>query len=263
MEMKVFLWSLAAVLTLSSAVSSPVETPRERHIIHPLRQLSGSGGSPPSGVTCASWRFGVETNSVRGWTTVPRRCERYVGHYMLGDRYRQDSAAVTAEAAAYAEGLRLNGNGKDVWIFDIDETSLSNLPYYAHHGFGAEEYNSTTFNEWVNTGKAPALPESLKLYKKVLSLGVKVVFLTGRGEESREITSANLRRAGFEQWEKLLLRGEGDKRTALAYKSSERKKLRREGYRIVGNIGDQWSDILGKAQGGRTFKLPDPMYYLN
>jgi predicted secreted acid phosphatase len=37
---------------------------------------------------------------------------------------------------AYAEGLKLASNGKEVWVFDIDETSLSNLPYYAKHGFG-------------------------------------------------------------------------------------------------------------------------------
>ena len=38
--------------------------------------------------------------------------------------------------------------------------------------------------------------------------------------------------------------------------------LEQNGYRIVGNIGDQWSDILGTNTGYRTFKLPDPMYYV-
>ncbi|KAF4373047.1 hypothetical protein G4B88_008840 [Cannabis sativa] len=28
------------------------------------------------------------------------------------------------------------GNGKDLWIFDIDETLFSILPYYADHGYG-------------------------------------------------------------------------------------------------------------------------------
>jgi len=51
-------------------------------------------------------------------------------------------------------------------------------------------------------------------------------------------------------------------KTAVQYKSSERKKLEEEGYRIVGNIGDQWSDILGTNIGERTFKLPDPLYYI-
>ncbi|WOK92534.1 acid phosphatase 1-like [Canna indica] len=47
------------------------------------------------------------------------------------------------------------------------------------------------------------------------------------------------------------------------FKSSERAKLVESGLRIVGNIGDQWSDILGSPEGDRTFKLPDPMYYIS
>jgi hypothetical protein len=47
------------------------------------------------------------------------------------------------------------------------------------------------------------------------------------------------------------------------YKSAERKKLEKKGYTIIGNIGDQWSDLLGANAGNRTFKLPDPMYYIS
>jgi len=38
--------------------------------------------------------------------------------------------------------------------------------------------------------------------------------------------------------------------------------LEEEGWRIIGNSGDQWSDILGTNTGDRTFKLPDPLYYI-
>ena len=56
--------------------------------------------------------------------------------YMLGGHYRRDSRAVVNEAIADAEGLKLSGEGKEVWVFDVDETTVSNLPYYAKHGFG-------------------------------------------------------------------------------------------------------------------------------
>ena len=72
----------------------------------------------------------------------------------------------------------------------------------------------------------------------------------------------NLRRQGYSGWEKLLLKPLGFKGTAIAFKSGERRKLQDAGYVIVGNIGDQWSDILGAPEGARTFKLPDPMYYI-
>jgi len=69
-----------------------------------------------------------------------------------------------------------------------------------------EPYNDTLFNEWVDLGAAPALPESKKLYKKLLSLGIKIAFLTGRPLKQTEITAKNLRRAGYNKWEKLILK---------------------------------------------------------
>ncbi|XP_052157096.1 acid phosphatase 1-like [Oryza glaberrima] len=238
-------------------------------IIHALRPLLGSGGqlAARAGVACDSWRLGVEAHNVIGWKTVPARCEGYVGHYMLGGHYRRDSAVVVDEAIAYAESLQLAGNGKEIWVFDIDETSLSNLPYYAKHGFGATLYNDTSFREYVAEGSAPALPETRRLYRRLLQLGVKPVFLTGRTEDQRNITITNLRRQGYSGWMKLLLKpavhAAGELQgSAVAYKSGERQKLEDAGFAIVGNIGDQWSDILGTPEGARTFKLPDPMYYI-
>ncbi|RVW89335.1 Acid phosphatase 1 [Vitis vinifera] len=242
-----------ALISLSLGIS---------HEIHLLRPRLGSGGHPASNLSCPSWRLAVETNNIINWETVPQACESYVGHYMLGHQYRQDSRVVVYEAIAYAESLKLGGDGKDVWVFDIDETTLSNLPYYAENGFGAEVFNATSFNEWVMKGEAPALPESLKLYNKLVSLGIKVVFLTGKGEDERNVTVANLKKVGYHTWEKLILRKSSDGSTALVYKSNQRKKVEESGYKIVGNMGDQWSDILGTNTGNRTFKLPDPMYYI-
>lgn len=38
--------------------------------------------------------------------------------------------------------------------------------------------------------------------------------------------------------------------------------LQAEGYIIWGNVGDQWSDLQGDCVGNRTFKLPNPMYFV-
>lgn len=124
----------AGAWDLRADVSAPV--------IHALRPLVSSTGDlgVHAGMPCDSWRLAVEANNKRDWATVPASCEGYVGNYMLGGHYRRDSRAVVDEAVAYAEGLKLGGNGKEVWVFDIDETSLSNLPYYAKHGFGYVTY---------------------------------------------------------------------------------------------------------------------------
>lgn len=49
---------------------------------------------------------------------------------------------------------------------------------------------------------------------------------------------------------------------ATIYKSEKRSEMVKEGYRILGNSGDQWSDLLGSAISNRSFKLPNPMYYI-
>ncbi|GMN37110.1 hypothetical protein TIFTF001_006543 [Ficus carica] len=255
---------LVTLLGATTAQAGGFDYPVITNQIHLLRPKLGAGGSFIDGVSCLSWRFGVETNNIIDWKTVPEECEDYVGNYMLGDQYRNDSQVVTREAFRYAKSLNLTNDGKNVWVFDIDETTLSNLPYYAKHGFGAEPYNETSYDEWVAEEKAPALPESLKLYKKLRSFGIKIVFLTGRKENTRTATENNLKSVGYQTWEQLILKPSEYSGTSVEYKSGERKKLEEEGgYRIVGNMGDQWSDLLGTNPGIRTFKLPDPMYYIS
>ena len=50
--------------------------------------------------------------------------------------------------------------------------------------------------------------------------------------------------------------------SAVTFKSDIRRQIEKEGYRIWGNVGDQWSDLEGDCSGNRTFKLPNPMYFV-
>ncbi|OWM76523.1 acid phosphatase 1-like [Punica granatum] len=255
---------LAVFFALTFAASNAKEIPDQ---IHPLRPQSGAAGRKIPGVHCLSWRLAVETDNIRNWDVVPQVCENYVGHYMLGGQYRMDCYAAAAAAYEYAKSLTLGKDGKDVWIFDVDETALSNLPYYARpdNAFGAKEYNETTFQEWEKEGKAPAVPAVLDLYKKLLKLGFKIVFISGKAESLRKITTQNMHNVGYHTWEKLVLKSAEEKAESLKayqYKSRERTKLVKKGYRILGNLGDQWSDIIGAHVGNRTFKLPNPMFYI-
>ncbi|KAL6006050.1 hypothetical protein ACLOJK_040095 [Asimina triloba] len=127
----------------------------------------------------------------------------------------------------------------------------------------AEGTNETAFDEWVELAKAPALPASLSLYEELRNLGFRFVLLTGRNEYQRNATIENLLDAGYSSWERLILRGASEEsETALVYKSGRRKELEEEGYRIHGSSGDQWSDFLGDPMAARSFKLPNPMYYI-
>lgn len=55
---------------------------------------------------------------------------------------------------------------------------------------------------------------------------------------------------------------EDECKNAQRFKSEIRSKLISKGYRIVGIIGDQWSSIEGLPSAKRSFKLPNPMYYV-
>nr|AUS89417.1 vegetative storage protein 2 [Sesuvium portulacastrum] len=212
---------------------------------------------------CTSWRFAVESNNLRPWKKIPLECADYVKDYVTGRAYKMDLDRVSNEASFFARSVQIGDDGNDVWVFDVDETLISHLPYYAQHGYGLEEFDSVAFDEWVDKAMAPSIEPSLRLYEEVMSLGFKVFLLTGRSEKQRDVTVQNLLNVGFKNWDKLILRGAEDHgKLATVYKSEKRIEMVKDGYRILGNSGDQWSDLLGSAMSTRSFKLPNPMYYI-
>ncbi len=69
-----------------------------------------------------------------------------------------------------------------------------------------ELFDLEEFDKWVAKAMAPAIEASLKLYEEVLGLGFKVFLLTGRSEKQRGFIVKNLNDAGFQNWDKLILR---------------------------------------------------------
>lgn len=86
---------------------------------------------------CESWRVNVEVNNIREFEVVPEECVEYIGKYMTSTQYKVDSARALDECTLYLNSFfQLTGDGKDGWIFDIDDTLLSTVPYYKKHHFG-------------------------------------------------------------------------------------------------------------------------------
>jgi predicted secreted acid phosphatase len=124
-------------------------------------------------------------------------------------------------------------------------------------------YDSKVFDAWVQSAQAPAISGSLRVYKEAQKLGVSVFFITGRHEDERDATERNLRAQGFENWRELTLRpASGGSQSTSDYKSSARGQIVAQGYRIVLNVGDQWSDLKGKPEAEYSVKYPDPFYFL-
>lgn len=145
-------------------------------------------------------------------------------------------------------------------VLDIDETTLSNYEEMAKADFA---YDSNVFNAWVESAKAPAIPGTLRLYQEAQRLGVSVFFLTGRPETQRAVTEQNLRSQGFQNWQQLILRSAAEAAgPAQQYKSAQRAAIAAQGYRIVLNVGDQWSDLKGTPEAEFSVKYPDPYYFI-
>lgn len=50
--------------------------------------------------------------------------------------------------------------------------------------------------------------------------------------------------------------------TVTEYKSGDRSQIVAKGYRIVLNVGDQMSDLLGNPEADHSVKLPNPFYLI-
>jgi acid phosphatase len=163
-------------------------------------------------------------------------------------------AFLTRRAARREQGEKL------AMVLDIDETSLTNWEELLKADFA---YDDKAFTVWEETAKAPALGGTLRLYKAAQRLGVSVFFITGRPEGERAATERNLKAQGYEGWQGLALRPEHPKTQSTAeYKSGERAKIVAQGYTLVLNAGDQWSDLKGKPEAEYSVKYPNPFYYI-
>ncbi|CAA6661889.1 unnamed protein product [Spirodela intermedia] len=194
------------------------------------------------GVGCLSWRVAVETGNLRGG-----------GRYMVGGEYQRELEAVVEQIYRYMEGVVVSGDGRDAWVLDVDDTCLSNLRYYQGKRFGGEPFDPTGFRRWAERRVCPAIPPMLRLVRNLVKKGFKVFLLTGRDSESLgRTTSENLHTQGFVGYERLVMSvQDGGEEAAGA-----------GGVQDMGQRGDQWTDLLGDHPGDRTFKLPNPMYFV-
>jgi acid phosphatase len=101
------------------------------------KRRNGVGSSSSLKNYCEGWRINVEVNNIRGFDVVPQECVEYIKKYMTSSQYKADSERAIEEVKLYLSSCcTVKGDGKDAWIFDVDDTLLSTVPYYKKHGFG-------------------------------------------------------------------------------------------------------------------------------
>ena len=150
-----------------------------------------------------------------------------------------------------------HSNKKPALVLDIDDTSLSLYYYERILGFDLTQKEIAFIMEKTNP---PAIQATLSLYNFAKNHGIAVFFISGRHEAWRAAAVRSLQAAGYKNWDGLYLRPDNyNYKSIIPFKSSTRKLLRSQGYNIIGNIGDQVSDLVGENI-QCAFKLPNPYY---
>ncbi|MFJ3381948.1 HAD family acid phosphatase [Curtobacterium sp. NPDC090217] len=160
----------------------------------------------------------------------------------------------------------LDADDTTLWTYDMEVADM-------HFVFDPAEQDV-----WVQDQRFPATPSMVGLVNTASAMGFTVFGLTGRNDDQKAATVANLTKVGYQgftsddfftKWT-----GVGASQqpsyitcatascTTVEYKAQTRKHIEQDlGYDIALNIGDQWSDLQG-GYADRNLKLPNPTYYL-
>jgi hypothetical protein len=208
------------------------------------------------------------------------------GTFAADSNYAEEASSVAA-AGKRRISVPHHTKGTKAILLDVDDTSLATWNYEI---FSNWAYNPATNADYVLNQRFPAVPGMVDLVKTAEREGYAIFFLTGRGAAQEQATLGNLTEdgvgvdAGYPK-PTTLSNGEdglftkpavanypdylkqacaGDPNgscTTIHYKSATRAHIESLGYDIVANFGDQFSDLKG-GYADRTFKLPNPNYYL-
>jgi predicted secreted acid phosphatase len=243
----------------------------------PLVQLSDGGGGLPYLGSATSYNAGALTQVLTQYhdsgvydsgiaaidAVAVKWLSRFHDQRSAAASQHASKARTRARAAHHTPGQDRRGGQKQWWkkkqaiVFDVDETVLSNYSAIVADGF---VYGPKSQAEAVDE-IGVAIKPSLDLYNLARSKGIDVFFITGRPEAQRAPTEDNLKREGFTDYKQAILKPAGFTGTTVAYKSGARKAIEDQGYDIVANVGDQYSDLAGGHADG-AFKLPNPFYFL-
>jgi predicted secreted acid phosphatase len=267
----------AAASAQSTGQTIPVPDPILTKLGHtPMVELwDGGGGLPYLGATApynaGDWQdaltkyhdSGVYTSQLAKVDKVAaqwlRRAQGFK-KFAFKKRFFHRSArkALLAMGHGHHKKHGHHGNRKKLAVvFDIDETVLSNFS-----AIKADNYKFGPKSQAEATDEiGEAIEPSLDLFNLAKKKGYSIFLITGRREDVRDHTASNLAREGFTGYKQLILRPVGGGGTTVDYKAGERAKIEHQGYKIVANVGDQYSDLAG-GHSQVVFKLPNPFYFL-
>jgi len=184
-----------------------------------------------------------------------RTAKDIVKEYYESGKYDEELNGVIRDAKEQFSKIKIHKNS--VVIFDVDETALNNYGLAKQMDFG---YVYDLNKKWNKELKAPAIPQVKDLYEFLLGKGINLIFLTGRNYTEYDVTYENLMKVGYTKFDTLITQREDElKLKSQEFKSRKRTELTNQGYEIIGNIGDQWTDLNGPYS-GIQIKIPNYLY---
>jgi predicted secreted acid phosphatase len=231
-------------------------------------------------------------NQITNLDVLRQQIRNYYGDPLgTGVSSADSNYAKEAQSVAAAGERWLSANhkvhGTKAIVLDVDDTTLET---YNYEIFSNWAFNPTTNGEFVTDQKFPAVPGMVDMVNAAEREGYAIFFLTGRGEAQEAATLGNLTADGvgvdagypkpttlsdgedglftkpavanYPDYLKAACAGDPNGScTTIHYKSATRAHIESLGYDIVGNFGDQFSDLEG-GFADRTFKMPNPNYFL-
>jgi hypothetical protein len=208
------------------------------------------------------------------------------GTFAADSYYAKEARSVAAGGKHYLAERHRTHKTKAI-ILDVDDTTLATYNYEIASNWA---FNPTTNAQFVTDQRFPAVPGMVDMVTSAEREGYAIFFLTGRPQTQEADTLGNLTADGKgvdANYPKPTTLSDGEDglftkpavvdypdylKTACAadpngscttihYKSATRAHIESLGYDIVGNFGDQFSDLKG-GHADRTFKLPNPSYFL-
>jgi predicted secreted acid phosphatase len=153
-------------------------------------------------------------------------------------QWQSDVTAVTTPALSYIEQRVADDSStsKDAIVLDIDNTALASYFFSSY--------------------PTPADPPVLAIAQYAEAHGLKVFFVSARPDLIDPITEYNLKAVGYPV-DGLYSRNPIQLFESIqTFKTAEREDLESDGWDIIANIGNNWTDLNG-GYADSTWKLPD------
>lgn len=141
-------------------------------------------------------------------------------------------------------------------ILDVDETVLDNSDYQAWNVTAGTSFDPKTWTSFVNSQTSRPIPGALEFTQYAVKKGVKVFYVTNRVVEEEAATRENLAKYGFPldaSMDTILVRGEKEEWKSSA--KSARRAFVAQNYRVLLNIGDNFSDFTDDYKGTDSERL--------